>query len=64
MPWADQLRRELGSIPEVVLEILGGIGSIANEESGIAGDLIINAELDAGVSRSSGMDKDLVSADP
>ena len=63
MPWADQLRRELGSIPEVVLEILGGIGSIANEESGIAGDLMINAELADGVSRSSGMVRDLVSAD-
>ena len=63
MPWADQLRRELGSIPEVVLEILGGIGSIANEESGIAGDLMINAELADGVSRSSGIARVLVSAD-
>ena len=64
MPWADQLRRELGSIPEVVLEILGGIGSSAYEESGIAGDLIINAVLDDGVSRSSGMVRESVSADP
>jgi hypothetical protein len=63
MPWADQLRRELGSIPEVVLEILGGMGSIANEESGIAGDLMINAELDDGVSISSGIARVLVSAD-
>jgi hypothetical protein len=53
----------LGSIPEVVLEILGGIGSIANEESGIAGDLMINAELADGVSRSSGMVRVLASAD-
>jgi hypothetical protein len=54
----------LGSIPEVVLEILGGIGSRANEESGIAGDLIINAVLDDGVFRSSGMVRDSVSAAP
>jgi hypothetical protein len=64
MPWADQLRRELGSIPEVVLEILGGIGSIANWDSGIAGDLITNAVLDDGVSRPSGIVRDSVSTDP
>jgi hypothetical protein len=54
----------LGSIPEVVLEILGGIGSIANWDSGIAGDLITNAVLDDGVSRPSGIVRDSVSTDP
>jgi hypothetical protein len=51
-------------MPEVVLEILGGIGSIANEESGIGGAFITNAEIDDGVSISSGMARDSVSADP
>jgi hypothetical protein len=64
MPRADQLRRELASIPEVVLEILGGIETSSDEGSGVAGVLMIKAELDDGVSRSSGMVRDLLSADP
>ena len=62
MPWADQLRRALASIPEVVLEILGGTAASADEESGIGGDPIVNAVLEDGVSRSSGMARDSVSA--
>jgi len=63
IPWSDQLIRALAAIPEVVLEILGGIEFGANEESGLAGDLITNAELEDGTFRSSGMVRDLLSAD-
>ena len=63
MPLEDQLRRELASIPEVVLEILGGTVSSANVGSGMGGELIINADLDNGVSRPSGIVRDLVSTD-
>ena len=63
MPWSDQLIRALAAIPEVVLEILGGIESGANEESGLAGDLITNAELEDGAFRFSGMLRDWLSSD-
>ncbi len=63
MPWSDQLIRALAAIPEVVLEILGGIESGANEESGLAGDLITNAELKDGAFRFSGMLRDWLSSD-
>jgi hypothetical protein len=63
MPWSDQLIRALAAIPEVVLEILGGIESGAFKESGLAGDLISNAELEDGAFRSSGMSRGSLSSD-
>ena len=50
-------------MPEVVLEILGGTGSSSNDDSGIAGDLMINAVSDVGVSIPSGMTRDGVSSE-
>ena len=42
------MKRELLSRPEVVLEIRGGLLSVAIGESGIRGALISRAELDVG----------------
>jgi hypothetical protein len=55
IPSADQLSRELASIPEVVLEILGGMGSSIIDGNGLIGYWILRAELDTGVSRPSGI---------
>jgi len=63
MPWSDQLIRALAAIPEVVLEILGGMESGAYEGSGLAGDRITNAELEDGAFRFSGMLRDWLSSD-
>jgi len=63
MPWSDQLIRALAAIPEVVLEILGGIEFGAIRESGLAGDLISNAELEGGAFKSSGMSRGSLSSD-